>query len=402
MNDDERLATSVPNGQASATDTPADEGYSSPLLVLPGAVNSEGVDAGVALHYGGPFPEQRALEDGRAFTDLSNADVVVVTGEDRLKLLNLLSTQLVEGLRPGQSTELMTLSPTGHIENAVGLFDDGEAAWVFADVGFGQPLVDFLMSMRFMMRVEAQVREDLAILGGYGAAGAALASVARRGAGELPVVWEDPWPQTAVTSAIYGPADAEHPAFEQQRYLAVVPKEELLEAAQTLSDAGLHMAGMAAWEATRVGHWRPRPAGEVVDRALPHELDWLRTAVHLNKGCYRGQETVAKLINLGRPPRRLALLYLEGPVDELPAHGDAVKLGERAVGVVTSAVRHFEDGPLALALLRRNVAPDAVLSIGNFQASQQEIVTPDGKSSVSPAERPGQEFRGHNLGPAAR
>ena len=124
--------------------------------------------------------------------------------------------------------------------------------------------------------------------------------------------------------------------------------------------------------------------------------------MHLNKGCYRGQETVAKLINLGRPPRRLALLYLEGPVDELPAHGDAVKLGERAVGVVTSAVRHFEDGPLALALLRRNVAPDAVLSIGNFQASQQEIVTPDGKSSVSPAERPGQEFRGHNLGPAAR
>lgn len=113
MNDDERLATSVPNDQASATDTPADEGYSSPLLVLPGAVNSEGVDAGVALHYGGPFPEQRALEDGRAFTDLSNADVVVVTGEDRLKLLNLLSTQLVEGLRPGQSTELMTLSPPG-------------------------------------------------------------------------------------------------------------------------------------------------------------------------------------------------------------------------------------------------------------------------------------------------
>ncbi len=394
MNDDELLGTPATDAQESAASTPPS--YASPLLSLPGAVDSEGVDAGVAQHYGGPFPEQRALEEGRAFTDLSNADVVVVTGVDRLKLLNLLSTQLVEDLRPGTSTELMTLSPTGHIENAVGLFDDGEAAWVFADVGFGQPLVDFLLSMRFMMRVEAQVRDDLARVGGYGAAGSELASVALRGAGDVPVVWEDPWPRTAATSATYGPADPDHPAFGQQRYLAAVAKDGLLEAARTLSEAGVQPAGMAAWEAARVGQWRPRPAGEVVERALPHELDWLRTAVHLHKGCYRGQETVAKLINLGRPPRRLALLYLEGPVDELPVHGDAVKLGERAVGVVTSAVRHFEDGPLALALLRRNVAPDAVLSIGNFQASQEEIVTPEGKSSVSPAERPGQEFRGSN------
>lgn len=402
MNDDE-LSGASPS-IASEGDEPATSAssYSSPLLALPGAVVDEGVDAGVAQHYGGPFPEQRALEEGRAFTDLSNADVVVVTGVDRLKLLNLLSTQLVEGLRPGTSTELMTLSPTGHIENAVGLFDDGEAAWIFADVGFGQQLVDFLLSMRFMMRVEARVRDDLAIVGGFGQVGSVLASVALRGAGELPVVWEDPWPRTATTSATYGPADPDHPAFEQQRYLAVVAKEGLLEIAQVLSDVGLQPAGVAAWEAIRVGHWRPRPAGEVVERALPHELDWLRTAVHLNKGCYRGQETVAKLINLGRPPRRLVLLYLEGPVDELPLHGDAVKLGERAVGVVTSAVRHFEEGPLALALLRRNVAPNAVLSIGNFQASQQEIVTPEGKSSVSPAERPGQEFRGHNLGPTGR
>ena len=397
MNDDERQRTPATGDQASV-----DSGYASPLLALPGAVNSEGADAGVALHYGGPFPEQRALEEGRAFTDLSNVDVVVVTGADRLKLLNLLSTQLVEGLRAGQSTELMMLSPTGHIENVVGLFDDGEAAWVFADVGFGQPLVDFLLSMRFMMRVEAEVRDDLAVLGGFGAAGSALASVAIRGADGQPVVWEDPWPRTAATSATYGPVDSEHPAFEQQRYLTMVVKEELAETAQLLSEAGLQVAGMAAWEAARVGHWRPRPAMEVVDRALPHELDWLRTAVHLHKGCYRGQETVAKLINLGRPPRRLALLYLEGPIDELPEHGDDVKLGARAVGVVTSAVRHFEEGPLALALLRRNVAPDAVLSIGNFQASQQEIVTPDGKSSVSPAERPGQEFRGHHVGAGER
>ncbi len=374
----------------------------SPLLELPGAVEGDGPDARVADHYGAPFPEQRALVEGRAFTDLSHTDVVVVNGTDRLKLINLLSTQLVEDLPAGSSTELMTLSPTGHIESAIGLFDDGEAAWVLADVGLGQPFVDFLISMRFMMRVEAEVRSDLAVLGGYGRASEALGAVALRGAGQRPVVWEDPWPRTAEASATYGPRDSEHPAAGQARFLAVVEREELVGAAQELAGAGLRPAGMAAWEATRVAQWRPRPAAEVDERSLPHELDWLRTAVHLHKGCYRGQETVAKLVNLGRPPRRLALLYLEGPVDELPARGDAVTLGERAVGVVTSAVRHFEDGPLALALLRRNAAVDAVLSIGNFRASQQEIVTPQGRSSASPAERPGRELRGHNVGPGAR
>ncbi|MFT0847335.1 folate-binding protein [Actinomycetaceae bacterium L2_0104] len=378
------------------------DSYRSPLLDLPGAVIGEGIDEAVAEHYGGPFPEQRALEDGRAFTDLSHTDVVVVTGADRLKLINLLSTQLVDTLPPGSSTELMTLSPTGHIESAVGLFDDGEAAWVLADVGLGQPFVDFLLSMRFMMRVEAEVRADLAVLGGYSRAGEDLRAVALHGAGDLPVLWEDPWPDTAQASATYGPVDAEHPAYRSRRYLAVVAGEELSRAAAELAERGLQPAGMAAWEATRVGQWRPRPATEVVERALPHELDWLRTAVHLHKGCYRGQETVAKLVNLGRPPRRLTLLYLEGPADELPARGDVVKLGERAVGVVTSAVRHFEDGPLALALLRRNAATDAVVSIGNFQASQQEIVTPEGKSSASPADRPGHELRGHHPGPSGR
>ncbi len=342
----------------------------SPLLDAQGAVAGQGTDGAVADHYGAPFAEQRALVEGRAFTDLSHTDVVVVTGADRLKLINLLSTQLVEDLPPGSSSELLTLSPTGHVESAIGLFDDGDTAWVLADVGLGQSFVDFLMSMRFMMSVEALVREDLAVLGGYGEAGEDLRSIALRGAGEAPVLWEDPWPNTAQASATYGPPDSEHPAYGQTRFLAVVEQRGMEQAAATLMTRGLQPAGMAAWEAIRVSHWRPRPAAEVVERVLPHELDWLRTSVHLHKGCYRGQETVAKLVNLGRPPRRLVLLYLEGPVDELPARGDAVKLGERAVGVVTSAVRHFEEGPLALALLRRNASTDAVLSIGNFQASQ--------------------------------
>ena len=143
-------------------------------------------------------------------------------------------------------------------------------------------------------------------------------------------------------------------------------------------------------------------ACEMVERALPHELDWLRTAVHLDKGCYRGQETVAKLVNLGRPPRRCVELFLEGPIDELPESGDPEKSGGRNVGVVTSAIRHPDDGPIALALVRRALDPAAVLDVGNFCAGQTVIVDPEGKSSASPAERPGAEFRRSSPGQSPR
>lgn len=389
-------------GESNQEETVAAPHDSSPLLALPGAVAGEGTDEPVAVHYGVPFPEQRALVEGRGFTDLSHTDVVVVTGADRLKLINLLSSQQVENLATGTSTELLTLSPTGHIESALGLVDDGEMSWVLADVGSGQAFVDFLLSMRFMMQVDARVRPDLAVLGGFDQAGEAMRSVAFVGHADIPVLWEDPWPMTAAASATYGPPDAEHPAWGHRRFLAVVERRALADAAAELMDEGLQPVGMAAWEAVRVSHARPRPSTEVDARALPHELDWLRTAVHLSKGCYRGQETVAKLVNLGRPPRRLTLLYLEGPVDELPARGDVVKLGERAAGTVTTAVRHFEDGPVALALLRRNVPVDAVVTVGNFRASQQEVVSAQGRSSVSPSERPGRELRGRNVGPGSR
>ena len=132
------------------------------------------------------------------------------------------------------------------------------------------------------------------------------------------------------------------------------------------------------------------------EQVLPHELDWLRTAVHLDKGCYRGQETVAKLVNLGKPPRRLTYLYLEGPEGDLPEPGSDVMLGERVVGKLTSVARDSEEGPVALALLRRNTADDAQLHVGAFEAVQEPIVAREGKSSASPSERPGQGLRRGN------
>src|ERR1700730_3985872 len=114
---------------------------------------------------------------------------------------------------------------------------------------------------------------------------------------------------------------------------------------------------------------RPGGHGTALDtdhRTIPHEVGWIETAVHLSKGCYRGQETVARVHNLGRPPRRLVLLHLDGiTTDDLPAVGTPVTAADgRTVGRTGTAVRHYEFGMVALALVKQNVADDAGLRMG--------------------------------------
>jgi folate-binding protein YgfZ len=172
----------------------------------------------------------------------------------------------------------------------------------------------------------------------------------------------------------YSAADA-HPGAEYRWRVALVQADA---AASALS--AIDAAGILATEALRIAAWRPRWAGEVDERLLPHEADWIRSAVHLSKGCYRGQETVAKVHNLGHPPRRLAALHLDGSDDVLPAPGDVVLAGEDEVGRITSVARHFEDGPIALAILsRRAPAGDVVVRAdgADIAAAQQVIVPAD-------------------------
>lgn len=347
----------------------------------------------VPEHFGNPFHEQATLAAGRAYTDLSFAEVVEVGGSDRLSWLHNLTSSDFLSLQPGESLETLVLDPNGHIEWMAGAVDDGERTYLITDQGFGDSLADFLNSMKFMLRVDVQ-RPEFATFGIMGAAGTLAAKIASLPASVLErisLTWIDPWPKVGEAGAHYG-VTAGHPAASTERALLLAKPAAKLGA--SLEDAGFTPAGLLAWEAMRVAAWRPRPATEIVDRALPHELDLLRTAVHLYKGCYRGQETVAKLVNLGRPPRRLTYLYLEGPDGELPEPGAEVKLGERVVGQLTSVASHFEDGPVALALLKRNTSAEAELQIGPFVASQVQIVNREGKSSASPAQRPGAELRG--------
>jgi len=364
------------------TATTPDDGYRSPLLDRHGAVAGSGPDAGVAWHYGNPVAEARALGRGAAVVDLSHTGVVRVAGPDRLSWLNSITSQLLLDLPPHTSTETLVLNPQGRVEHAAGVVDDGEATWLLTETA--PALAAWLERMKFMMRVEiTDETSRLAVI--------AEAVRAESVPGE-PLAWRDPWPATAVGGTRYGAPDDEHPGAERPWRLVLVPREDLVAAVAEREAAGWALAGTWASEAARVAAWRPRAVTEVDDKTIPHELDWLRTAVHLHKGCYRGQETVARVHNLGRPPRRLVQLHLDGSDVVLPEPGADVVLDERTVGHLTSVVRHHEDGPIALAVVKRSVPVDAELAVaaegGGVAAAQEEVVTGEGVSPDRPAPRP--------------
>lgn len=350
----------------------------SPLLQRPGAVPAGGPDAGVAAHYGDPVGEQRALVRGIGVTDLSHLQVVTVTGPDRLTWLNSLASQRLDDLQPGASTETLLLDPHGHVLHAAAVLDDGETTSLVTEPAHAAGLVAFLDSMRFMLRVEVRLAEEIAVVG-TGGTGPAL----RRPDGSTPQRWVDPWPAVAPGGTAYGPLE-EHPGQDRTAVLWLLPRDELAVVVDDVVAAGARLAGAWAWDALRVAAARPRLAREVDDRALPHELDWLRTAVHLAKGCYRGQETVARVFNLGKPPRRLVLLHLDGSDHFTPEPGEAVLAGGREVGRLTSVARHHELGPIGLALVKRSLDPAAELTVAGIAAAQELLVGTDGVGTGRP------------------
>jgi folate-binding protein YgfZ len=342
--------------------TPAAVGPS-PFLSRPGAVAGEGVDAAVAAHYGDPLREQRLLTEGLAAVDLSHRGVVTIAGPDRLSWLHSITTQMLTGLAPRTSVETLVLSPRGHIEHDLHLVDDGQTTWVTVEPGTAAVLVAWLESMRFMLRVEVRdVSADYAVIG---------EPMRSETTAVEPLAWSDPWPllvgDTAAYSAVIDPG--EHPGSERPWRELIVERDQL-----AVVQGDRPLAGMWAAEALRVAAWRPRLGFETDQRTIPHEVDWLRTAVHLHKGCYRGQETVARVHNLGRPPRRLVFLHLDGSGHTLPERGVEIEAAGRVVGRLTSVARHYELGPIALAVIKRNTPLDAMCTAAGLSATQEEIV----------------------------
>ena len=336
---------------------------------LPGAVLD---DDGNVAHYGEPMREQRHLTAGDAVVLLGDRSIIEVAGPERLSWLDSFTSQATTRLAPGESTELLILDPQGHVEHAAGIIDDGASAWLIVDASDADALVAWLKRMVFRAQVTLEPRPERVLLGFFagGAVETALAGA---------LVWADPWEHVQPGGHQYAHV-ADHPSAGYAWRAAIMEAD----AVASLADS-VEAAGLLAAEALRVAAWRPRWASEVDERSLPHETDWIRSAVHLNKGCYRGQETVAKVHNLGHPPRRLAALHLDGSDDVLPAPGSPVFSGDAEVGRVTSVARHHEDGPIALAILSRR-APDGDLIVRadgvDIAAAQQVIVPADAGATV--------------------
>lgn len=345
--------------------------YSSPTHDLPGACPPpEGsADTGVPWHYGDPHAEQRRLVAGRGAVDLSHRGVITVTGPDRLSWLHSLTTQHLEGLAAGSSSTALILSPHGHVGHELHLSDDGTTTWITVEPGTAADLVAYLDSMRFMLRVEvADVSHDWAVVW-----------EPRREPNADRVTWLVPADVAGAGSTDAGSdRGGDASKYVDHRPDVMVGREVIVPRAELLAAMGDEPAGTWALEALRVAAAAPRLGFETDHRTLPHEVGWIGPAVHLAKGCYRGQEAVARVHNLGAPPRRLVLLHLDGGAEALPAHGDAVVVGEREIGWVGSAARHYELGPIATAVIKRSVDPSAELTIrsahGDLIAAQEPVV----------------------------
>lgn len=390
-------------------------------------------------HFGNPLREQALLAQGQAWAWLSR-DVVEVSGADRLSYLTTVSSQVLTDLEnDGQSRQVLFLDANGHILYAALAVaalvpDSGEqSVLLLVDAGCGEGLAQLLNSRRFMLRVQAQVRPDLQVAGAIGDGVQKLAGVVEN----LVTTWSDPWPGITPGGSTYftgtrhpganyraggvvvaleagqtapgqeqAPGQAPGPSQAATSGQEAAPGQEhalapsQAPAAGDLIQAGdLTQVGELAWEALRIEAGLPRWAREVDARAIPNELDWLRTGVHLNKGCYPGQETIARTVNLGRPPRRLVQLQLAGWQGQLPEVGARVYLpvgdnpAGKVVGAITSVARHWELGNIALALVRRGVPAQAELAVdlesGYESASQELLVDPAGKAEASPSQRPG-------------
>jgi folate-binding protein YgfZ len=328
-------------------------------------------DAGVPAHYGDPMREQRTLATAVGLVDRSNREVIAVPGAERASWLHTLTTQHLSDLSPMTGSELLVLSPHGHVEQHAYVTEDGTTAWLDTEPGAGAGLLKYLEMMRFFTQVEPRdATAEIAVL-----------SVVGPGAADLfpglaaPRVGEVPGPKFAAGS-VPSQATSTYAVREFEGGLArrvplgvdlLVPRSAKTAVIEKL---GVPLAGLWAYEAIRVEHHIPRLGWETDHRTIPAEAELIAPAVHLDKGCYRGQETVARVHHLGRPPRRLVLLHLDGIAsDQPPPQGTPVTLGDREVGFVGTAVRHHELGLVALAVIKRNVADDAELRIGDSVAA---------------------------------
>ena len=301
-------------------------------------VADNSIDAGLVWHYGDPFAEQRAWATGKGNCELANRSVFSITGDERLAYLHALTTQSLLGLASRSSALTLSLSPQGFVEHELHIIDDGSTAWVICESSTAPALLSYLLKMRFRMQLEiADVSEQFRV--------------------------------------IAQPDSMPHPEF--LTYVAPFSnggREIIVPTDQARAIVEQAPTGAWAYNAMRIAAGVPRQDVETDHHTIPLELQWLGTAVHLDKGCYRGQETVSKVARMGKPPRRQTLLHLDGTNDNLPVHLTDILLEGSVVGFIGQSVQHYELGPIASAVIKRSVLLDKTLEVAGMQATQEAVV----------------------------
>ncbi len=313
-----------------------------------------GPDAGAVWHYGDPLGEQRAAADEAVVVDRSHRAALQLSGGERQTWLHTISTQHVSNLADGTVTQNLSLDGQGRVQDHWVQTELDGITYLDTEPWRGEPLLSFLKKMVFWADVVVDPA-DLAVLSLLGPRLADAPVLDALGVGSLPA-------EGTAVALPTGGFLRRMPASGIELDV-VVPRELATQTRQRLIDAGVRPAGVWAYEAHRVAALRPRLGVDTDERTIPHEVGWIGAAVHLDKGCYRGQETVARVHNLGKPPRMLVLLHLDGSTDR-PLAGDPVLAGGRTVGRLGTVVDHVDEGPIALALLKRGLPAETSLTTG--------------------------------------
>ena len=289
-----------------------------------------------------------AMEEGCAIVDRSERGKLALTGGEAKEFLHGQVTNDVEALVPGEGCYAAFLTHKGKMLGDLRILDTGDELLLDTERVSLQEL--FNMIRRFKLGRDVELHKRTVELGLLSLIG----PDARRLAGP-------------VGSAEHDNARAEIGGRKVTLVRTDVgvdvfcATEDTATVRAALEAAGAVPAGEDAAEVIRVEHGRPRYGIELDDGVIPQEAGLNERAVSFTKGCYVGQETVARLFYRGKPNRHLRGLRLGGPAPS----GAPLRLGEREVGRVGSVAASPALGPIALALVRREAEPGSTLAVGD-------------------------------------
>ena len=325
------------------------------------------VDQDVAWHYGDPLREQRNLTQGIGAVDISNRGIIKISGVDRKVFLHSLTSQHIERMKPGESCITLLLTPNGHIEHELHVINTENEIYLIVEKSSLIPVLEFFKKMIFMSQVLiTDETNDLAC----------VFEPVRENHVDYPT-WLTPLNYSGQPIIDAGKSAGGDPNRYVPKRPGIFKGREILIKRSDLEKylkSNEPLAGTWALEALRIAAGVVRVIVDADHKTIPHEIGFIGNAVHLEKGCYRGQETIARVHNLGKPPRKLVLIHLDGSLNRLPKEKSPIIVDGNEVGIIGSSAQHFELGPIALGLIKAKTEVLLNVAVDDIPGSIQEIV----------------------------